>query len=311
MNSELSIKIKAEAQGLGFFACGIAQARAVEPWYAQRFCQRVADRTFADMEYMYRHVDMRLDPRVLVPGVQSIVCLAMGYAPARPLPQDRLHIAAYAQGLDYHDVMRRRMRQLVERVGLTGSYRCFVDTAPVLEQYWAQQSGIGWIGRHQQLIIPRAGSMFFLGEIFTDQPLQYDQPMPSRCGNCHRCLDACPTQAIHLGPDGQATMDAQRCLSYQTIENRGPLSLQTQQAMGTCFYGCDRCQQACPHNRWALPTQEPAFQPSAELQAMDDDDWCQLTEEDYRRLFRGSAVKRAKYAGLRRNIDAAMGKDGE
>ena len=205
--------------------------------------------------------------------------------------------------------MRQRMQLLVARLGITGGYRCFVDTAPVLEQYWAQQSGIGWIGRNQQLIIPHAGSQFFLGEIFLDIPLDYDEPMASRCGTCDRCLQACPTHAIHLDDDGESTMDACRCLSYQTIENRGPLSDEASRALGNCFYGCDRCQQACPWNHFAQPTDVPEFQPSQELMAMTTADWQQLTEDDYRRLFKGSAVKRAKYAGITRNIAAATADD--
>lgn len=309
MNSEFSNKLKAEARSLGFFACGIAQARPVNDGYARRFLRRVSSRTFADMEYMYRHVDLRLDPRLLVPGVQSIVSLALPYAPAVEVPRDELHLAAYALGKDYHDVMRQRMQLLVARLGITGGYRCFVDTAPVLEQYWAQQSGIGWIGRNQQLIIPHAGSQFFLGEIFLDIPLDYDEPMASRCGTCDRCLQACPTHAIHLDDGGESTMDACRCLSYQTIENRGPLSDEVSRALGNCFYGCDRCQQACPWNRFAQPTDVPEFQPSQELMAMTTADWQQLTEDDYRRLFKGSAVKRAKYAGITRNIAAATADD--
>lgn len=163
--------------------------------------------------------------------------------------------------------------------------------------------------RNQQLIIPHAGSQFFLGEIFLDIPLDYDEPMASRCGTCDRCLQACPTHAIHLDDDGESTMDACRCLSYQTIENRGPLSDEASRALGNCFYGCDRCQQACPWNRFAQPTDVPEFQPSQELMAMTTADWQQLTEDDYRRLFKGSAVKRAKYAGIIRNIAAATADD--
>lgn len=305
MNSEFSNKIKAEALSLGFYACGIARAQAVDPQYARHFLQRVDSRTFADMDYMYRHVDMRLDPRLLVPGVQSIVCLALPYTPAVQIPDSELHLAAYALGKDYHDVMRQRMFQLVERLGITDGYRCFVDTAPVLEQYWAQQSGIGWIGRNQQLIIPHAGSQFFLGEIFLDIPLTYDKPMPSRCGICNRCVEACPTHALCASDDGTVSMDAGRCLSYQTIENRGELSEEASCAMGNCFYGCDRCQKACPWNKFAQPNDIPEFQPSAELLSMNTVSWQQITVDDYRRLFKGSAVKRVKYAGLVRNITAA------
>lgn len=310
MNSELSNKIKAEAQRLGFFACGIAEAAPVDADYARQFRRRVEARTFADMDYMYRNIEMRLDPRLLFPGLRSIVCVALCYAPEQAPPSDHLHLAAYAQGRDYHDVVRQRLHQLVDAMGITSGYRCFVDTAPVLEQYWAWKSGIGWIGRNQQLIIPHAGSMFFLGEIFLDQPLQYDHPMRSHCGNCQRCLEACPTGAIHIdAEEGCATMDAQRCLSYQTIENRNALSPQARHSMGRCFYGCDRCQQACPHNHHAPATQVEEFRPSPQLQAMTDEAWRHLTEDDYRLLFKGSAVKRAKYAGLMRNIRAATGDD--
>ena len=309
MSSGFSNRIKAEAHRLGFFACGVARAQAVDDCYARRFMQRMAAHGFADMHYMYEHTAKRLDPRLLVPGTRSIVSLALNYAPDKTLPDGELQIARYALGKDYHDVMKRLMHQLAANLGLS-EYRCFVDTAPVLEQYWAQRAGLGWIGRNQQLIIPKAGSMFFLGELFLPMALDYDEPMGSRCGTCHRCVDACPTHALYTA-DGQVTMDAARCLSYQTIENRNDISAEAQAAMGNCFYGCDRCLTACPWNRFATPSSTPELQPNEELLSMTTQDWARLTEEDYRRLFKGSAVKRAKYSGVMRNIHAALSRQGK
>lgn len=287
----------------------MARAQAVDDDYARRFVQRMEHQGFADMHYMYEHTAKRLDPRLLVPGTQSIVSLALNYAPANTLPDGELQIARYALGKDYHDIMKRLMHQLAANLGLS-EYRCFVDTAPVLEQYWAQRAGLGWIGRNQQLIIPKAGSMFFLGEIFLPMELDYDEPMSSHCGTCHRCVDVCPTHALYTA-DGQVTMDAGRCLSYQTIENRNEISPEAQAAMASCFYGCDRCLTACPWNRFATPCSTPELQPNEELLRMTTQDWARLTDEDYRRLFKGSAVKRAKYSGVMRNIRAALSQQGE
>lgn len=305
MNSKPSSSdIKAEALRLGFFACGIAKADKVDESYAKGFLCRIEDHDFADMHYMYENVEKRLDPRLLVPGVKSIVSLALNYTPAKSLDKDRYQIAAYALGKDYHDIMKRKMWQLVANLGLTDGYRCFVDTAPILERYWATKAGIGWIGRNQQLIIPHAGSMFFLGEVFLDFEVSYDSPMKSRCGKCHNCIDNCPTHALTQEDDGKTRLNAQLCLSYQTIENRGQLSDEAKAAMSTSIYGCDRCQTACPWNRFAIPNTTDELQPSEELLAMQNSDWENLTEESYRRLFKGSAVKRTKYTGLTRNIAA-------
>lgn len=296
--------IKAEAKRLGFFACGIARADRVDEAYANKFRQCMERHDFADMHYMYEHVEKRLDPRLLMPGVKSIVCVALNYTPAVPLSAESYQIAAYALGQDYHDVVKRKLWQLTANLGISEGFRCFVDTAPVLERYWAQQAGIGWIGRSQQLIIPGGGSMFFLGELFLDIGLTYDTPMPNRCGNCRRCIAACPTQALTLEGEQGSRLDANRCLSYQTIENRGALTEEAKAAMGNCIYGCDRCQQACPWNQKAVANSHPELQPSPLLLQMRREDWTQLTEETYRKLFKGSAVKRAKYSGLMRNIRA-------
>ncbi|MGI6222527.1 MAG: tRNA epoxyqueuosine(34) reductase QueG [Prevotella sp.] len=320
---DLTLKIKAEAHRLGFFACGVAKADRVSSEAETRFRQWLEEGREADMEYMAHYTDKRLDPRLLMRGAKSIVCVALNYAPQKTIPEGQYQFAAYALGKDYHDIMKERLRRLATAFGFEdalhsernkGLFRVFVDTGPLMERYWAQQAGLGWIGRNHQLIIPKAGSMFFLGELLLDVELNYDAPMRNHCGHCHRCVDACPTHAI-IPYDSEARempdtdFDARRCLSYQLIENRHELSDEARKAMGDCIYGCDRCQQVCPWNRFTTPNDDPSLQPSAELLQMTKDDWRELTVEQYRRLFKGSAVKRAKYEGLMRNIRAAEAED--
>lgn len=307
----LKDKIKAEASRLGFFVCGFAKAEPVSEAMRRHYLGWLADGRNADMAYLGNNLDKRFDPRLLMPGVKTIVVVAQNYFPARRLPEGEPQIADYALGLDYHDIVKQKLRQLAATVGIA-DYRAFVDTAPVLERYWAVRAGLGWIGKNQQLIIPHAGSEFFLGELFVTVELPPDEPLPNRCGTCHRCVDACPTHALSLpatcveGYGDITRFDARLCLSYQTIENRGELTVDAKAAMGDTFYGCDRCQRACPWNRFAKPSTEPLLQPREELLAMTRQKWENLTEEDYRRLFKGSAVKRAKYEGLMRNINACL-----
>ena len=334
MSSRYSRKeIKVEAERLGFFACGIARAEPVDAETAAAVRGWISKGSQATMDYMANYTEKRLNPCLLVPGTKSIVSLAMNYAPAQTMPETEYQLAAYAYGQDYHDVMKAKLRQLAaliankfegesdsevgendgDSTAITtpktnetseepaGKIRVFVDTAPVLERYWAQRAGLGWIGKNHQLIIPRAGSMFFLGEIFLPYEFEsYDSPIPSRCGNCRRCIEACPTCAI----TDEWGFDSEKCLSYQLIENRGELSEQAKQSMGTTIYGCDRCQTACPWNKFATPNTTPEFQPKSELLAMTKADWHNLTIDEYRALFKGSAVKRVKFDGLKRNISA-------
>ena len=334
MSSRYSRKeIKVEAERLGFFACGIARAEPVDAETAAAVRGWISKGSQATMDYMANYTEKRLNPCLLVPGTKSIVSLAMNYAPAQTMPETEYQLAAYAYGQDYHDVMKAKLRQLAALIANkfegendsevgendgnstaittpktnetreepVGEIRVFVDTAPVLERYWAQRAGLGWIGKNHQLIIPRAGSMFFLGEIFLPYEFDsYDSPMPSRCGNCRRCIEACPTCVI----TDEWGFDSEKCLSYQLIENRGELSEQAKQSMGTTIYGCDRCQTACPWNKFATPNTTPEFQPKSELLAMTKADWHNLTIDEYRALFKGSAVKRVKFDGLKRNISA-------
>lgn len=298
-------QIKAEALALGFSACGVSRAGHVSATEEAKLRRWLKADGYADMQYMVNNLDKRLDPRLLMDGLRSIVSVAMNYTPASRMPKGELQFAAYALGQDYHDIMKARLHALAARLGVS-HYRAFCDSAPVLERYWAVQAGLGWVGRNHQLIIPRAGSMFFLGELFIDFDVEYDSPMPPRCGSCHACIDACPTHALHLGntTGDEDFFNAALCLSYQTIENRGELSPDVVSKMGDTVYGCDRCQTACPWNRFATPTSEPLLQPRSELLSMTRDRWSRLTVDEYRSLFKGSAVKRAKYEGLMRNIRA-------
>lgn len=293
----LSDTIKAEAKNLGFFSCGICQAKPVDNETANHLQQWINSNSYGNMHYMARNIDKRCNPQLLMDNAKSIVSVAMNYCPSLHFDTHQYQIAAYALGKDYHDLMKTRLHQLAQKIGVQ-NYRVFCDTAPILDRYWAQQCGVGFIGKNHQLIIPHAGSMFFLGELLLDIPLAYDTPMPNRCGNCHQCIDACPTQALKLDKE----IDAERCLSYQTIENRGELSQLAKRKKGNSIYGCDRCQQACPYNRFAQPTTEPWFTANPQLMQMSKTDWHQLTQEQYQKLFKGSAVKRAKYEGLMRNI---------
>lgn len=305
-----SEQIKAEAASLGFFACGIAQADAVEQSVVDSYRRWIAEGCNGSMAYLENYPDKRFNPRLLVPGVRSIVSVALNYAPSRCMPSDAPQFASYALGKDYHDVVKQKLSQLAERLGLelNDQVRAFCDSAPVLERYWAVRAGLGWIGRNHQLIIPHAGSMFFLGELFLPVEVEYDEPMHSRCGTCNRCVEACPTQALQRNADGETCkFDGRLCLNYQTIENRGDIPEELASKLAPYIYGCDRCQSACPWNRFAVPNTTPELQPSDELLAMKREDWLKLTEEEYRKLFKGSAVKRAKYAGLMRNIKDALG----
>lgn len=306
--------IKAEAESLGFFACGVAKADAVEQSVVDGYRRWIAEGCNANMAYLENYPDKRFDPRLLVPGVKSIVSVALNYTPSRHIPTGEPQFASYALGKDYHDVVKQKLALLAERLGFeTGEQvRVFCDSAPVLERYWAVRAGLGWIGRNHQLIIPHAGSMFFLGELFLPVELDYDKPMKSFCGKCSKCVEACPTHALKLAADNSGSgveacsFDSRLCLNYQTIENRGNIPDELAEKLAPYIYGCDRCQAACPWNRFAVPNETPELQPSDELLAMKREDWLALTEDEYRKLFKGSAVKRAKYAGLMRNIHDAL-----
>lgn len=314
MNSKLlnSSQIKAEAMRLGFFACGLAKAIRVGKDEEELQRRWIANGKYGNMTYLANNLEIRLDPRLLLDNAKTIISVALNYTPKECIPEHQPQMAAYAYGLDYHDVVRKKLHQLASNIGLARDgnikelekqpYRVCVDTAPILERYWAQQAGLGWRGKNNQLIIPHAGSMFFLGELIIAQEADYyDSPMANHCGICTYCIDACPTHALSSDKD----FDASKCLSYITIENRETeITDEIAHTMGNTFYGCDRCQQACPWNRFATPNDIPELQPKQELLNMTWDKWLALSEDEYKKLFKGCAAKRAKYAGIMRNIRA-------
>ena len=295
--------IKAEALRLGFDVCGIARAEAVESPTAE-FCDSwVKAGRNGTMSYFERNCDKRYNPTLLVDGCKSIIVVAMNYTPAQAIEG----ISHYAQGEDYHKAVKDRLFLLLKSIkDITAcSGRPFCDSAPVLERYWAVKAGLGWIGHNHQLIIPGKGSYFFLGELLIDIELEYDRPFEStHCGECRRCVDNCPTTA--LKDNG---FDASLCLSYLTIEHRGKLPENIGEKMRNCFYGCDRCQIICPHNRFAKPNNTPELQPKPELLDMNAEKWISLTKEEYDRLFKNSAVERCGYEQLMRNIAECIAKN--
>ena len=294
--------IRNEAQRLGFEFVGFAQAtrlddaaRQLESWLNQGAHGRMA--------YMENHFDMRVDPRVLVPEAKTVICLTFNYFnDEKQSDANAPKIATYAYGEDYHFVVKDRLKSLLafmqDNIGEVNG-RCFVDSAPVMEREWAKRAGIGWNGRNTLTIHPRRGSFFFLAEIICDLPLVYDDPIRDHCGTCRRCIDACPTEAI---AESGYFLDASKCISYLTIELRDEIPRTFQGQMDGWMFGCDVCQDVCPWNRFSERHQEPAFEPDPALLSMEKREWEELTEEVFGRIFRKSAVKRVKYAGLKRNL---------
>ena len=254
------------------------------------------------MAYMENHFDLRTDPRKLVPDAKTVVSLVYNYFTPEKQAEDAPKISKYAFGTDYHFVLKEKLRELLHfihtEIGEVGG-RCFVDSAPVLERDWASRAGMGWIGKNTMLIHPKRGSYFFLAELIIDLPLLYDEPMRDYCGTCTRCIDACPTDAI--SPKGYI-MDGSKCISYLTIELREAIPSHFKGKLENWFFGCDICQEVCPWNRFSKPHTEPQFAPHPDLLTLTTRDWQELTSEVFTKLFKKSAVKRTKLAGLQRNI---------
>lgn len=300
----LSNWIVAEAGKLGFDACGIARATALEKESAH-VEQWLEEQHEGEMSYLNRNKEKRYDPRLLVEGTRSIVTVLYNYFPKQKLPEtDNFKIAKYAYGADYHDVLKRKMRQLLERienhVGKMQGCRVFVDSAPVLDRAWAVKCGLGFIGKNTSLIHPKKGSFFFIGHLFLPMELtETGHESTNRCGRCTRCIEACPTGAL----EAPFRIDARKCISYLTIEHKGSLVGFDPNRFNDWIYGCDICQDVCPYNRFSLPNAEPEFQPSEKLLSMRKEDWKNIDQTVFEALFKHSAVKRAGYEGLKRNID--------
>jgi epoxyqueuosine reductase len=301
--SAYSKMIKAEAKRLGFMFCGIAEAGFLEE-EAPRLEAWLKAGHHGEMQYMENHFDKRLDPRLLVDGAKSVISLALNYyTEAQQTDPKAPKISKYAYGTDYHTVIKEKLKHLLyfiqQEVGEVNG-RAFVDSAPVLDKAWAKKAGLGWVGKNTNLINQRSGSFFFLAELIVDLELAYDvEPTADHCGTCTRCIDACPTEAI-VAP---YVVDGSRCISYLTIELKNELPKEFKGKMDNWMFGCDVCQDVCPWNKFSVLHQEPAFEPQANLLGIGKKEWQEITAEIFKKVFKGSAVKRTKYAGLKRNID--------
>lgn len=292
--------IKAEAKRLGFLSCGISKAEFLED-EAPRLERWLHQNRHGEMGYMENHFDKRLDPTLLVPGAKSVISLLYNYYPSKTQEEDTYKISKYAYGEDYHDVIKRKLRLLLsviqEEIGAVHG-RVFVDSAPVLDKAWAARSGLGWIGKHSNLLTKEVGSYYFIAELILDLDLDYDYPVTNHCGTCTACIDACPTEAI-VQP---YVVDGSKCISYYTIELKNEFPSDLTAPFEDWIFGCDICQDVCPWNRFAKPHAEPAFEPKPELLKNSRRDWEELTEEVFQQVFQKSAVKRTKFSGLQRNI---------
>jgi epoxyqueuosine reductase len=295
--------IKNEAMRLGFMTCGIAKAEFLSE-EAPRLENWLKNNHHGEMTYMENHFDKRLDPRLLVDGAKSVISLTLNYfTENKQLDQHAPKISKYAYGMDYHSVIKEKLKSLLafinEEIGEVAG-RCFVDSAPVMDKAWAQKSGLGWRGKNSNLISKEAGSFFFLAELIIDLELDYDTPFAAdHCGSCTRCMDACPTDAI-MTP---YVVDGSKCISYLTIELKNEIPTEFKGRMENWMFGCDICQDVCPWNRFATPHQESAFTPADSLLQLNHKEIIEMTDEVFKQVFKGSAVKRTKFTGLKRNVE--------
>ena len=311
MKSELL----AFAEALGFALCRVARCQT--PPHAEEFRAWLADGRAGEMAWLARNADRRTDPQQVLPGAQSVVVLAMNYFQGREgevsseqsavSSQQAGRIARYAWGDDYHDMIEAKLRALDEwLIARGGRQRCYVDTGPVLERDFAALAGVGWHGKSTMLIHPELGTWFFLAEVLTTLDLESDAPLPDRCGRCTRCIDACPTGAI----TAPHQLDARRCISYLTIENKGPIPEALRPLLGDRIYGCDDCLTACPWNRFAQSSHEAAFAARDFVHGWALRDYLALDDDGFRVLFKKSPIKRIKRRGFLRNVCVALGNVG-
>jgi epoxyqueuosine reductase len=307
----LATDIKRWARELGFADVGIS---GTDLGHDEAYLERwLADGHHGEMEYMARHGTRRSRPAELEPGTLRVVSVRMDYIPPGTANAwdvindgDKAYVARYALGRDYHKVMRHRLQKLAERIGERigdFGYRAYVDSAPVLEKALARNAGLGWIGKHTVVINKRAGSYFFLGELYTDLPLPVDQPATAHCGSCRRCIDICPTQAI-VAP---YRLDARKCISYLTIELKGSIPEELRAPIGNRIFGCDDCQLICPWNKFAQEATEPDFAPRHSLDGPKLVDLFAWTEAEFLSRTEGMAIRRTGYEGWLRNLAVGLG----
>jgi epoxyqueuosine reductase len=301
--------VKAAARRAGFHACGVARAVPLDPAPLDALLAMGGE---ADMAWLRTQRAERLDPARLLPGVQSVVAVALAYhaGDAPGAPEGAGDVARYARGRDYHAVVKKKLRALVADLaaadpGARAVPTC--DVLPVMEKAWAERAGIGWIGKNGCLITVDHGSWVVLGTVLLDRALEPDAPHPDRCGSCEACLPACPTQAFPR----PGVVDARRCISYWTIERRGEIPAELVGRLGRWVFGCDDCQTVCPWNAAARPGSDPELLPRPGREAIPLDDLLLLTEEEYRQRFWGTSLARARWDGLVRNALLAAGREGD
>jgi epoxyqueuosine reductase len=293
--------IKAQAKRLGFLSCGISKAEFLEE-EAPRLESWLNQNKHGAMAYMENHFDKRLDPTLLVEGSKSVISLTYNYYtdklqndPSAP------KISQYAYGVDYHYVIKDKLNELLEvvkeKIGDVHG-RAFVDSAPILEKAWAKKSGLGWIGKHSNLLTQKVGSFYFIAELIIDLELEPDHAVTDHCGSCTACIDACPTEAI----TEPYSVDGSKCISYFTIELKDNIPTEFKGKLDNWMFGCDVCQDVCPWNRFSKQHNQPLFNPKPELLTMTKQDWAEITQDTFNKVFKKSAVKRTKYSGLTRNI---------
>ena len=301
-NNSKAEKIKTKSRELGFDFCGISKAGFLEK-EAPRLDDWLSKNYNGEMAWMPNHFDKRLDPTKLVPGAKSVISVMLNYYPSKKLSETiaDYKISKYAYGQDYHLVLKEKLKVLFEyihdEIGQVEG-RIFVDSAPVMDKVWAEKSGLGWIGKHSNLLNKEMGSFFFLGEIICDLELDPDGPIKDYCGTCTACLDACPTDAI-VAP---YVVDGSKCISYYTIELKDKIPDEAKGKMDNWIFGCDICQDVCPWNRFSKPNKTPEFNLNPSLEEFSKTDWEEITEEIFKELFKKSALKRTKIEGLKRNI---------
>ena len=301
-NLNYSNIIKTEAKRLGFLSCGVSKAEFLEE-EAPRLEKWLKNNMHGQMQYMENHFDKRLDPTLLVEGSKSVISLLLNYFPSEEQTDKTApKISKYAYGTDYHFVIKDKLKQLLhfiqDEIGDVHG-RAFVDSAPVLDKAWAAKSGLGWIGKHSNLLTQQVGSFYFIAELIVDLDLEYDSATTDHCGSCTACIDACPTEAI----TEPYVVDGSKCISYFTIELRENIPTEFKGKMDDWMFGCDVCQDVCPWNRFSKPHSQPLFNPHPELLSLTKKDWEEITEDTFKKVFKNSAVKRTKFSGLKRNID--------
>ena len=294
--------IKTEAKRLGFLSCGISKAEFLET-EAPRLEHWLNNNRHGSMQYMENHFDKRLDPTKLVEDSKSVISLLLNYFPSQTQKDTEApKLSKYAYGNDYHHVVKSKLKALTHfiqnEIGEVNG-RAFVDSAPVLDKAWAAKSGLGWIGKHSNLLTQQVGSFYFIAELIIDLDLEYDTITTDHCGTCTACIDACPTQAI-VQP---YVVDGSRCISYFTIELKDQLPNEMKGKFDDWIFGCDVCQDVCPWNKFSKPHREPLFNPHPDLLEMTKKDWEEITEDVFKKVFQKSAVKRTKFSGLKRNIE--------